>query len=144
MHAHFVPLTGEILLKKILIVSELVHSFLHFIVLFNLKHITFAITGWTSKFYFIGDVLSSLLSYYTTKKNKILVVIHLLLHAPAIFHLFDIYPTVFYKNVFKIASNNISNVSNEHYYLYNIGTVLDICCHLYNVKFLYQNNKKIM
>ena len=70
-----------------------------------------------------------------------------MIHLPAIFYLFNIFPTVFYKNVFKIASNNISNnVSNEHYYLYNIGTVLDICCHLYNVKFLYQsiNNKKII
>lgn len=66
-------------------------------------------------------------------------------HLPALLHLFNIFPNLFYKNVFKIAYNNFNKVPYQHYYLYNILTFLDIYCHLYNIKFLYQSikNKKV-
>jgi hypothetical protein len=127
------------LATKILITSELWYSVSHITVLFQLTNIMPIHRGFISKIYFTGDLCSSLLSYYTTKKNRILVAIHCMIHLPVILQLFKILPTLFYKNVFKIAYNNLNNVPKHHYYMYNIGTILDICCHLYNIKFLYQS-----
>jgi len=100
------------------------------------------------KLYFIVEMISTLFSYYITKKNKFLVGIHFIIHLFAISHIFNIFQTLFYKSVFNIAYNNLSNIPsnipNEHRYLYNIGVIFDICSHIYNIKFLYQsiNNKK--
>ena len=127
---------------KTLIITESWYSLSHFIVLFQLTNIMpTTMRGHISKTYFTGDLLSSLLSYYITRKNKILVLLHALIHLPVIAHLFN-FKTLFYKNVFKIAYNNLNNVPKTHYYMYNIGTVLDLCCHLYNIKFLYQSLRK--
>tara|TARA_B110000008_G_scaffold249738_1_gene262649 strand:+ start:669 stop:1136 length:468 start_codon:yes stop_codon:yes gene_type:complete len=134
---YYVPPT---LPTKLLITTESWYSLSHFIVLFQLTNIMpTTMRGNISKTYFTGDLLSSLLSYYITRKNKMLVMLHALIHLPVVAHLFNIIPTLFYKNVFKIAYNNLNNVPKHHYYIYNIGTVLDLCCHLYNIKFLYQS-----
>lgn len=125
---------------KWVLISETLYSISHIIVLFQLTNIMPAtLRNFTSKVYFTGDLCSSLLSYSITKQNRLLVAIHCMLHVPAVAHVFNIFPTLFYNNVFKIANNNLINVPIRHYYLYNIGTVLDICCHINNVKFLYQS-----
>jgi hypothetical protein len=130
------------ILKYTLITSESWYSISHLIVLFQLTKIMPRHRSTISKIYFTGDLCSSLLSYYITKKNKLLVALHCLTHLPAIVHLFNIFPILFYKNVFKIAYNNFNNVSMSHYWIYNIGTFLDICTHLYNIKFLLKSLSK--
>ena len=130
------------ILKYTLITSESWYSLSHFIVLFQLTKIMPVHRSAISKLYFTGDLCSSLLSYYTTKKNKLLVILHCLIHLPVIGHLFHIFPTLFYKNVFKIAYNNLINVPLSHYWVYNLGTFLDLCTHLYNIKFLLKSLSK--
>ena len=83
-------------------------------------------------------MLSVLLSYYFIQKNIKLIFIHFILHIFAVFHLLNIYQTNFYSNVFNIAYNHRLYIPLNHIYLYNIGTVLDIITHLYNVKYLYK------
>lgn len=122
--------------KPLLLVSELLHSFAHIIVLIHIQ--PFILTGTTRQFYFIWDVASVVASWYVTKKNKDLVLLHVLLHVPALAHLFDTYPTALYANVFKIAStpNSVYDIPVAHYGVYFLGTCLDIYCHLKNVQYL--------
>jgi hypothetical protein len=135
---------NESLIKKILLITESWYSISHVIVLLQLtKIMPNKMRGIISKLYFSGDLLSSVFSYYVTRKNKTLVTLHFLEHLPVILHIFNILPTYFYKNVFKIAYNNLNNVPRIHYYIYNMGTILDIFCHIYNIKYLYKSLSKI-
>ena len=127
-------------MQKILLCSEAYLSITHFIVLFQLTNIMpIKMYGNVSKTYFITDMLSVLLSYLFIRKNTKLVCIHFILHIFAVLYVLEIYPTNFYNSVYKIAYNHTSNIPLIHICLYNIGTTLDILCHVYNVKYLYKN-----
>jgi hypothetical protein len=124
--------------KKILLVTELWYAISHIIVLFQIAYIMPNIrNGLYNKIYFSGDLISSLSSYYITRKNKTLVLIHFIVHLFVIIYLFNIYYMNFYNNIFNIAYNNLNNIPKNHYYLYNLLTTLDILCHIYNIKYLY-------
>lgn len=121
--------------QRALLASELIHSFLHFIVLTNIHSLTLG--GSILKLYFIWDAASSMMSYFVTKKNKRLVIVHMMLHLPALAHLFDIYSTSVYAYVFNQAYHNNTTYGHPIYSgIYYVGTCVDIYCHLHNVRYL--------
>ena len=114
-----------------LIVLELYLAYSHINVLFGIKSIE-GLPLELQKGYFTTDMLSVVVSLYLLgRPNIMLSVIHFVIHSSACMHLCEIYPTHFYKEVFRLAELKTSTPIITNVYV--VFTVLDILCHFVNV-----------
>jgi hypothetical protein len=87
------------------------------------------------KKYFSSDLISVLICYAMTNgENSLLILIHFLVHITAVMHLFGVYETFFYFEVFKLAElkPSLPWIST----VYTTLTLADIFCHVYNIYLL--------
>jgi hypothetical protein len=85
--------------------------------------------------YFTSDMISVLLCYcMTSGENCLLTGIHFLVHSTAVMHLFSVYESFFYFEVFRLAELKPSLLWIS--VVYTALTIADIMCHVYNIVLL--------
>lgn len=118
--------------------SECAHSYVHLLVLFQCV----SIQHWphfARVVYFLADLLSSLLSYRTVRRNAFLVALHAGVHVMAISQLLTGYPS-FFVYAFEMAELRFAHQEAFSVMFYVLGTVQDIATHALNAYFLQRIN----
>ena len=113
-----------------IIIIESIHSILHLLVLLGYLKVNQNQTF--RKFYFGFDLSSVIFSYLILKANGFFVMIHLIIHIGAVFHLF-IKPIDTYNWIFEIGEQKWNNHSKMKHVIYILGTFEDILTHSLNV-----------
>ena len=120
--------------------TELFHLCSHLLVLTQLYSISHL--GRLHRLvYFTFDLLSNLASYTLTKRYRIWILIHSVIHCFAILHLYVEY-SIFWQHVYEMSENNENSFINKDrltIILYIIGTLFDIITHGLNVNALSRN-----
>ena len=113
-----------------IITIESTHAILHLFVLLGYLKVTQDQTF--RKFYFALDLLSVIFSYLILKTNGLFVMIHLIVHLGAVFHLF-IKSIETYNWIFEMGEQKWDNHSKMKYVIYILGTFEDILTHSLNI-----------
>jgi hypothetical protein len=113
-----------------LFIIEIMHAIMHYAVItkiFTIKKISLIYR----RLYFSCDFITVIISFLILRGNLVLTAIHFIIHILAICHLFNIYETSFFKQVFELAEQKW----NKHIIikiLYILGTYADILIHILN------------
>eukprot|EP01083_Nonionella_stella_P030525 83663_1 len=125
-------------LKWMLIVAALCHVIMHIAVLFRAHSIEFMQGSWfvLRQFYFTFDFAVSPAIWAFTRKNTPTVVVHALVHIFAGLHLFGIYQTKMYSDIFEMAESNFDDKRRWVVVYYVWMTTQDILTHLTNAIYM--------
>eukprot|EP01084_Bolivina_argentea_P055628 101951_1 len=131
-------------LKLVLIVVALWHVVMHIAVLFGAHSIEFMSGSWfmMRQLYFTFDFAVSPAIWVFTRKNTSMVVVHALVHIFAALHLYGIYPTKMYSDIFEMAESNYDDKMCWVVVYYVWMTTQDLVTHLTNAIYLIQLENK--
>eukprot|EP01083_Nonionella_stella_P023239 64280_1 len=118
--------------KLVLIISTMYHCVAHSFVLFNGLSIE-AFGSTARNMYFPWDLMTSLAVFSLTRKNTWMVTIHALIHIAAVAHLFGIFPTQTYSDVFEMLEFKFENKNCGVISYYIFITTQDIATHSLNI-----------